>query len=341
MRTRLIALLAVALMVIFAPAAQAQSDTGLVTVVHGIPGLTVDVYVNGDLTLEDFEPGTVTGPLELPEGIYDIEIYPADADPDTEDPAIAGSADLTAGANVSLVAHLDADGTPTLSVFANDTSKLDAGEARITVRHTAAAPAVDILANGSPVFEGVENGDEGVADLPAGTIEAAVALAGTEDIVLGPADVDLAEGVNTIIYAVGSVQDDTLDLLVQTIPVDVERPDVVTGIEIDDIAVLQVKGAVVEVRVFARCTPGAEFRDIFLQLTQKSGPAVASGFGSTSDFFCSGAREVVDVTVNADPFGRTFKRADALVEASIFTFYSGVGDFTASDSEIIGLRKKR
>jgi hypothetical protein len=225
MRFRLIALLAVALMVFFVPAAQASGHTGLVTVVHGVPGLTVDVYVNGDLTLEGFEPGTVTDPLELEEGTYDVEIYPADADPDTDDPAISGSADLTAGANVSLVAHLDADGTPVLGVFANDTSTLDAGEARITVRHTAAAPAVDILADGAAAFEGVENGDEGVADLPAGTIEAAVALAGTDDIVLGPADVDLAEGVNTIIYAIGSAEDQTLDLLVQTISGLHEAPD--------------------------------------------------------------------------------------------------------------------
>lgn len=217
MRIRLIALLAVAFSVLFAPAALAQSDTGTVTVVHGIPGATVDVWVNGDPTLEGFEPGTITDPLELPAGSYDIEIYPAGTNPDDEDPLIQGSADLEAGANVSAVAYLDADGAPTLGVFANDTSKLDAGQARVTVRHTAAAPAVDILANGDAVFTGVENGQEGVADLPAGTVEAAVALAGETDPVIGPADVDLAEGVNTIIYAIGSAEEGTLDLLVQTI----------------------------------------------------------------------------------------------------------------------------
>lgn len=217
MRIRLTALLAVALLLILAPAASAQSDTGTVTVVHGVPGVTVDVWVNGDPTLEGFEPGTVTDPLELPAGGYDVEIFPAGADPDSEDPVISGSADLEAGANVSLVAHLDAEGTPTLGVFANDTSTIDAGEARITVRHTAAAPAVDILANGDAVFTGVENGQEGVADLPAGTIEAAVALAGETDPVLGPAEVNLGEGVNTIVYAIGSAEEDTLDLLIQTI----------------------------------------------------------------------------------------------------------------------------
>jgi hypothetical protein len=206
MRVRLTALLAVVFLMILAPAAAADSHTGSVTVVHGIPDVTVDVYIDGP----DEE-------LELAAGTYDIEVFATGADPETEDPVLAGSADLAAGANVSVVAHLDADGNPTLSVFANDTSTLAAGEARVTVRHTAAAPAVDILANGQAVFTNVENGDEGVADLAAGTISAAVALAGTTDPVLGPADVDLAEGFNTIIYAVGSAEDGTLELLIQLI----------------------------------------------------------------------------------------------------------------------------
>jgi hypothetical protein len=121
---------------------------------------------------------------------------------------------------------------------------------------------------------------------------------------------------------------------------DTSPPDVI-GIEIDDIAVLELKGAAVTVRVYARCAPGARYRDIYVQLTQRSGPGVASGFGGTDDFFCSGALETVDITVTADPFGRTFKRADALAEANIYTSYDGAGDVSASDAETIALRKRR
>ena len=99
-------LLIFALMALFLTTAAwvaADDDTGTVTVVHGVPGLTVDVYVNGGLTLPDFAPGTITDPLSLPEGTYDIEIYPAGADPSASAPAIAGSAFLPAGANASIV----------------------------------------------------------------------------------------------------------------------------------------------------------------------------------------------------------------------------------------------
>ncbi|MEM7235231.1 MAG: DUF4397 domain-containing protein, partial [Planctomycetota bacterium] len=56
------------------------ADTGQVSVVHGIPGVTVDVYVNGALTLEDFVPGTVTDELSLEEGDYDLALTLPDGD---------------------------------------------------------------------------------------------------------------------------------------------------------------------------------------------------------------------------------------------------------------------
>ena len=48
--------------------------TSKVSVVHGIPGQPVDVYVNGERTLENFQPGDVAGPLSLEEGSYDIAL---------------------------------------------------------------------------------------------------------------------------------------------------------------------------------------------------------------------------------------------------------------------------
>lgn len=198
--------------------ALADNHESMVSVLHGVPGLTVDVYVNGEETLPDFEPGTLTDPLTLAAGAYDIEIYADGSDPETDDPALSAEGlEVPGGANLTLMAHLDADGAPMLSAFVNDTSTVAAGEARLTVRHTAAAPAVDVRAGGSPVIEGLENPDEASLDTAAGTVSADVVLAGTEDVVLGPADLTLAEGTSTIVYAWGSAEEGTLDLAVQTI----------------------------------------------------------------------------------------------------------------------------
>ena len=50
-----------------APATAAESGA-MLSVLHGVPDLTVDVYVNDELTIDDFTPGTLAGPLELPAG---------------------------------------------------------------------------------------------------------------------------------------------------------------------------------------------------------------------------------------------------------------------------------
>ncbi|KQZ89155.1 hypothetical protein ASD62_07400 [Phycicoccus sp. Root563] len=209
------ALLAVAATGSALPAQAAGEAT--VTVVHGIPGATVDVYANGDALLTDFKPGTVTDPVKLPAGTYDLKVTAANAGADGKAVVEAKGVAVPAGANVSVVAHLTADGKPVLTPFVNDVSRVAAGKARLTVRHTAAAPAVDVRANGAVAFKGLTNPKEAKADLPAGTISADVVLAGTDTVAVGPADVTLAEGSNTIVYAYGSATDDTLALAVQTI----------------------------------------------------------------------------------------------------------------------------
>lgn len=199
------------------PASAISDTTADLYVLHGVPDTPVDVYVDGELTLDDFAPGDMAGPLDLEAGSYEVAIVAADAEDDSE--PVIGPIDLELEANMSYtaVAHLAEDGTPSAALFPNDISQTEAGQGRLTVRHTAAAPAVDILAGGEPVAEGLSTGDEATLDLDAGTVSAGVALAGETDPVIGPADVDVADGVLTIVYAWGSAEDGNLDLAVQTI----------------------------------------------------------------------------------------------------------------------------
>jgi hypothetical protein len=53
--------------------------------------------------------------------------------------------------------------------------------------------------------------------VPAGTVKADVVLAGTSTVAIGPADLTLKEGTNTIVYAWGSANAKNLQLAVQTI----------------------------------------------------------------------------------------------------------------------------
>ena len=197
-------------------ATPALAASSKVSVVHGIPGVPVDVYVNGKKTLANFQPGKVAGPLTLPAGSYDLALTKV-GDPLSSAILKVDNAKVPGGANISLVAHLTVAGKPTITPFVNDVTKLGPGQARLIVRHTAAAPAVDVRAGGKPVFSKLTNPNEAKADLSAGAVKADVVLAGTDTVVIGPADLNLKEGTATIVYAVGSAGDKTLGLVAQTI----------------------------------------------------------------------------------------------------------------------------
>ncbi len=218
-RTRSTALAAVAaggLVLLGAPPASA-ADTATVSVLHAVPGVPVDVYANGQELIPDFQPGTLTDEMSLPAGSYDLAIYPAGSDPATTQPAAkADDVNVPAGVNATVVAHLTAEGTPVLTPFVNDVSMVPAGQARVTVRHVAAAPAVDVRAGGAVVAPGLTNPNEATLTVPAGTVSADVVLAGTSTVAIGPADLTLGEGTVNVVYAWGS-SDAGYQLAVQTL----------------------------------------------------------------------------------------------------------------------------
>jgi hypothetical protein len=204
-------------LVLLATPAMADNNTATVSVLHAIPNTPVDVYANGERLIDDFQPGTLTDPLQLPAGSYDLALFAADAPDGSGNPLLsANDVAVPAGANATVVAHLTAEGQPALTPFVNDTSAIPAGQARVTVRHTAAAPAVDVRAGGAVVVPGLANPGEASLTVPAGTVSADVVLAGTSTVAIGPADLALAEGTTNIVYAWGS-QDAGYKLAVQTI----------------------------------------------------------------------------------------------------------------------------
>jgi hypothetical protein len=202
-----------------APAAAhgTAQETGTVRVVHGIPDTPVDVYVDGARAIDDFQPGTSAGPVQLPAGARDVAIFPADAADASGSPLLQATADVPAGGAATLVAHLSEAGEPSVTPFADDLSAVPAGQARLVVRHTAAAPAVDVLAGGNAVVTGLTNPNQEALEVPAGTVAAAVAAAGTTQPVIGPADLDLQEGTATFVHAIGSLQAGNVDLVVVTV----------------------------------------------------------------------------------------------------------------------------
>ena len=113
---------------------------------------------------------------------------------------------------------------PTVTPFENNTAMTADGQGRLTVRHTAEAPAVDLVVGEARPIEGAANGASAELDLPAGEIAGAqLAPAGGDPIVDVPT-VNLTAGTNLIVYAVGSLASDpaTFTFLTQEIEVGME-----------------------------------------------------------------------------------------------------------------------
>jgi hypothetical protein len=189
-----------------------------ITLVHGVPDLLVDIYVNGGAPIEDVAFTTVAT-VPAATGQNTVAIRAANA-PATSAPVLSRSLYLRKNQSKSVVAHLTASGKPALTVYANDQSPLGTGQARVTVRHDAAAPAVDIVVdNSTTLVPGLSNPNQVKADVPAGSYLVDVRAAGTATAVLDDAPVTLARGTNTIIYAIGSLSDGTFTVATQVLPV--------------------------------------------------------------------------------------------------------------------------
>ena len=223
MKKLLTGVAALAATLVVAPGATNAQTGAEIMLLHGIPGVTVDVAVGGEVLLPGFEPGTMQDLSAFAgQTLENLEVRLAGTDtvaigPVAEFP-VPGSGSFT------VVAHLDADGTPTLSPFENDTSNVADGQGRLTVRHAAAAPAVDVVLGDARPVENASNGDSAGLDIPAGEIAGAqIAPTGGDPIADVPT-VNLAAGTNLIVYAVGSLADDTFTFYTQERALGVDAP---------------------------------------------------------------------------------------------------------------------
>ena len=214
---KLIAVFAATLMTLaIAAPAMAQSSEARIHLIHGIPDTAVDVVVDGEVVFADFNFGDTQDLSSLAGAtLVDLQVVLAGTDTVAID---AGDVDLPASGNYSIIANFDEAGTPALSVFENDTAAIDAGNGRLQVRHTAAAPAVDVKADGAVAFSNLSNPKEAKADLPAATYSVEVVPTGADDpVVIGPADIAVVDGESLIVYAVGSLEGGSLTVLTESI----------------------------------------------------------------------------------------------------------------------------
>jgi hypothetical protein len=170
----------------------------------------VDVYVDGDVVLEDVPFGDTSNYLELDAGTYTVEITPA-GDPDTTvfngDVPVEAETDYTVAA-IGEVGD-DVDQSFEALVLEDDNSDPGDDTARVRAVHASPdAPAVDITADGEVLFDGVAFGESGSVEVPAGdyTLEVRGDTEENDGDVVGEFDVSLAGGETYTAFAAGYLE---------------------------------------------------------------------------------------------------------------------------------------
>ncbi len=194
----------------------AQSDAQL-RVIHASPDApAVDVYVDGDLTLENVPFFTASQYLNLPAGTYRLQVTPNGASPD--DAVIDAEATLESGTAYTVAATgLVANIQPTIIV--DDLSAPADGQAKVRVYHFSPdAPAVDVrLADGTVLISSLAFPDASeYLEVPAGSYDLQVTPAGAEDVVIDLPGTTLEAGNIYSVFATNELASITPELGVFT-----------------------------------------------------------------------------------------------------------------------------
>jgi hypothetical protein len=194
----------------------AMEGTTYVRVGHFSPDApSVDVYVDGEVTVEGAEYPTATGFLELQAGTYDIAIAPAGT---SVDDAVIGPAEFTLEPDVyTTIAAVGSveEGSLDITTFTEPVDDIDEGNARVTFLHAVAdGPIVDVY--GSDIllvqslrFPGPAADGAFTRQLPAGLYNFELTLAENPSALLSDTveDVRMAEGEQYLVVAIGTVDD--------------------------------------------------------------------------------------------------------------------------------------
>lgn len=181
------------------------AGTAKVNVVHGIPGAVVKVCVDGAKVVDGMRFGQTIVGASLPAGTHRVRLVAA-GKACSATAILSATPTLASGRNYTVVAHLTGAGKPKLTAFVNNVSPTRSGNARLTVRHTAKAPAVNVWAGSARLIGGswFTSGKSATVGVPAKTYPVTVTLPGSTKPVIGPKSLSLSAGRTYQVYAVGS-----------------------------------------------------------------------------------------------------------------------------------------
>ena len=206
-----------------------RAKNATVSVLHALPqgASAVDIYIGQRQIIDDLAPGKLQT-VQVPSGRADIVVMPSGERPGTTPALLTKSgADIDGGTNMTITANLDDAGKPELNVFTNKTRTVGQGMGRLTIRHIADAPAIDVRSRGNTMFERVTNSESLDTGLRAGRYSLRVSETGVPRPPLTRTEVEIRNkpgrsdmGNNVIVYVWGDSEQGRVRTAVQEVQLD-------------------------------------------------------------------------------------------------------------------------
>jgi hypothetical protein len=152
----------------------ALSGTGVVTLIHAVPGLVADVSVDGSEVLTGFTASRVTDPVTLSAGTHTVTLK-ADNGADAGKTVLTAKLDVTAGTTSTAVVGLTPTGAAKAFVFPESAVPVPGGQAAVIVRNVAATGPVKIIVDGKAVT---------TSTLPSGAVASTDIAPGNHQVVV-------------------------------------------------------------------------------------------------------------------------------------------------------------
>jgi hypothetical protein len=200
---------------------------GVLHVIQGLPGRTLDISVDGKTVARGVKGAEVVGPLQVAAGQRKVTAK------DGGKVVIERVVTVGAESNLDVVIHRPAapTGAPVITSYANKLTGVPKDKAALRVAHTAAVGPADIRVNGKVLFANVANGESLDVVVPAGTYSVEIVPTGTTSpVVLGPLALPVKAGYLTRVFAIGEPDSKTMNVVVTSLRLPgagSDKPDVV------------------------------------------------------------------------------------------------------------------
>lgn len=205
-------LLAVAVPAVPASGAPSPGSAARAYVVQGVPGVSVDVSLDGKPVQTSMGARDIAGPFNLARGTHMVTF-------EASKWTVGSSFDVN-GKSLDIVLHWGAaQAKPQLTVFRNDVAPVPSGKGRLAVANTAVVPPADIRVQGKVLFSNIANGEFVTAVVPAMTYSVAVVPTGGGAPLVGPVDLAVKAGALTRMFAIGMPTNGSMNTVVQVLPV--------------------------------------------------------------------------------------------------------------------------